>query len=204
MRSAYLVLNGVSGRVQKVMEFIAALCSLTGLAAVFFQVIYRYVIVKFVSFSFPFTEEYARFTTVWMTYLCAGVCMKEGYLVSLNLVYDRLPKALKHALYYATRILIVVFLGLVIYYTCAYLPKAALYTSPVVRLSGLFLYSMPIVGSALMLFELAVETLGVVCGEIPPFGNRSPEALEEAALSAAEAQAASQAKATPDARQGKE
>lgn len=181
MLKTYLFLDTVSGKIQKVLAVIAAFCSLTGLAAVFFQVIYRYIIVKFTSFSFPFTEEYARFTTIWMTYLCAGICMKEGYMVSLNILYDKLPDRLKSVLYYATRIPIALFLYLVIYYSIVYLPKAAMYTSPVLRLSGVYLYTMPIIGSVLMLYEMIVEVIGVICGQVPPFGNRSEDAVNEEA-----------------------
>lgn len=179
MRKVYHFLNKVSDRIQAVIEFIAALCIITGLAAVFFQVIYRYIIVKFASFSFPFTEEYARFTTVWVTYLCAGVCLKEGFMVSLNLLYDALPRKPKMALYFLTRLLMALFLYWVIFYTIAYLPRAVMYTSPVLRLSGIYLYSMPIIGSVFLLFEMIVEAIGVACGELPPFVSRNSDELQD-------------------------
>ncbi len=176
MKCIYLFLNRISSIVQKILECFAAICILSGLFSVFFQVIYRYIIVKFVSFSFPFTEEFARYTIVWMTYLLAGVCLKEGSLVSLNLVYDRVHGTMKYVLYYATRALMILFLYIIIRYGIKYLPQALLYKSPILRLSGLYLYMMPVLGSVLMLYETIVDILGVACKEIAPFTARcNPE-----------------------------
>jgi|GEM_PF-723529 len=179
MKKIYEFVNKISDLIQKPFEAISAFCIFTGMLAVFFQVIYRYIIVKFFSFSFPFTEEYARYTIVWLTYICASICLKEGSLVSLNLLYDRLPRIAKVILYYITRAMMALFLGAIIKYCIIFIPNAANFKSPILGLSGLFLYTLPILASVFMLFELIVETLGVICGVLEPFIGRAVDEYQD-------------------------
>ena len=90
VRKVYHGMNKVSGIGQKILEAVVAFLVLTCALDLFFQVIYRFIIIKFFSFSFPFTEEYARYALIWLTYLCAGMCFKNGSMASVNFVYDRL------------------------------------------------------------------------------------------------------------------
>ena len=109
MKKIYHFLNTISDAIQKPLEFISAIILAVGAASLFLQVVNRYILVKIFHFSFSFTEELARYTIIWFTYLIAGVCLKEGGLISLDLVYTRLPKTLKLVLYYITRILRMIF-----------------------------------------------------------------------------------------------
>ena len=175
MKRIYLVLSRISDFAQKPLEILCALCMATSLLAVFFQVLYRYVIVKYVTFSFPFTEEYARYTIVWVTYLLGGICIKEDRLVSLNLLYDKLSGKSKYALYYLTRVLILMFLYVVVAYGFSYLPQALMFKSPILRLTGVVLHMMPVYGCIIMGYETVVDVLGVICGEQLPFVGRRPQ-----------------------------
>lgn len=181
MRTAkrvYTALNALSGVAQKVLEGVAAFLIFTCALDLFFQVLYRFVIIKFVSFSFPFTEEYARYALIWSTYLCAGICLKNGSMASVNLLYDRLKTVPKLVLYYATRVVFVVFLAVGLIYGWKAIQNNQIYLSPVMRIPGVFLYSAPFVGCVLMAYETITEFLGVLTGELKPFVGR-PDAVEE-------------------------
>ena len=52
VKKAYNVLNALSGGIQKVLEGVVAFLIVTCALDLFFQVIYRFIIIKFTSFSF--------------------------------------------------------------------------------------------------------------------------------------------------------
>lgn len=181
IKKLYHGLNKVSGVAQKILEGFIAFLVITCALDLFFQVVYRFIILKFVSFSFPFTEEYARYALIWMTYLCAGMCYKNGSMAAVNLVFDRLKPKARTILYFITRALFVVFLYVGIKYGYKATMFNTIYLSPVMRVPGVFLYSAPMVGCILMAYELITEVLGVIVGEITPFVGR-PDPVDEAEL----------------------
>ena len=172
MRRLYRGLNLFSGLMSKITLALGgsliALCT----AMLILQVLYRFIIVKIVSISMPFTEELARYALIWSVYLCIGVCLKEGSQASVNLVYDRLPYRPKLALYCLTRIMMAIFLVVALVYGVQVVENNAIFKSSTMRIPGWALYSAPVVGCATMLYEMVVEWLGVLCGEVEPFAPR--------------------------------
>ena len=176
MKKLYHVLNDISDFMQKPLEFFSASALFVGAMALFLQVINRYVLAKLFNFSVSFTEELARYTIIWFTYSIAGVCLKEGSLISLDLLYSRLPRIPKLILYYITRVMMLVFVVVIVRYVVAYIPTAMKFTSVVLRVPGIFLYIFPGIGCALMGYEIITEACGVICGELEPFCvGRKPE-----------------------------
>lgn len=178
MKSIYFAMNGVSAAVGRVLAVLSgaliALCA----AALLFQVLYRFVIVKFFSFSFPFTEEFARYALIWASYLCLGMCVKEGSQSAVNFIYDRLEGKSRLVLYCVTRVFVVLFLAVAIYYGIVIVQNNSFFKSTTLRVPGLYLFSAPVVGCLLMAYEVVTELLGVLCGELKPFaaGAFDPEA----------------------------
>lgn len=169
MKKIYKFLNGISDFFQRPLELISGITLFVGAAALFFQVINRYILAKLFNISFSFTDELARYTIIWFTYMIAGVCLKEGRIVSLNLLYDRLPKITKYVLYYLTRVFMLFFCFIVVKYVVAYIPTAAKFHSATLQVPGIFLYSFPGIGFAFMAYEIITETCGVIAGELQPF-----------------------------------
>ena len=174
VKNIYFFLCKVSDILQKPLEFLIAFFMYAGVLAIVFQVLYRYVLVRIFTFSFPYTEEFSRYALIWMTFLGAGIVLKEGTLISLSLLYDRLRGISKYALYYVTRVLMLFFMFAVIRYGIDFLPFAQMFRSPVLGISGVFLYMMPVVGCILMSYETIVDVFGVISGEQEPFTRRMP------------------------------
>lgn len=80
LNKLYLNLKKISDCLQRVLETIAAFLIIVCSLALLFQVFYRFIIIKYVSFSFPFTEEIAKYALIWSVYLMIGICLKEGLL----------------------------------------------------------------------------------------------------------------------------
>jgi TRAP-type C4-dicarboxylate transport system permease small subunit len=173
VKKLYISLSKVSDKASRILESVSAILIAACTLTLLFQVLYRFVIIKFVSFSFPFTEEFARYALIWSVYLVIGVCLKEGTQASVNFVYDRLKLPAKTVLYYITRIFMAIFLAVTLIASVNVMQGISFFRSSTLRIPGTFLYSAPLVGCLLMAFETLVEVLGVISKEIEPFGVRA-------------------------------
>lgn len=178
MCKIYGILNKISGVVQKIIEGIVVLLVLSCAADLLLQVVYRFVLVHFVSWSCPWTTEYAQDALIWITYFMVGICYKEGSMASVNIIYDRLGKGGKVLLYFATRIIVIVFLAMGLKLGWDAIISMQNWTSTSLHLPGWMLYSAPFVGCILMAYELLTEMAGVCAGEIVPFVGRPPKEAE--------------------------
>jgi len=79
-------------------------------ALVFTNVVTRYGF----GFSLSWSEEIARFLMIWVTFLGAGLALREGRHVAIELLQDRLPEASRRLLRTAIAALILVFLAVLV------------------------------------------------------------------------------------------
>lgn len=79
---------------------------------VFANVVTRYGF----GFSLSWGEEVARFLMIWVTFLGAGLALREGRHVAIELLQDRLGASARRALRVALGCLILLFLALLILY----------------------------------------------------------------------------------------
>jgi len=140
------------------------------LAAVSFQVLYRFIIVKLFSFSFPFSEELAIWLLVWITYLSIGICLKEGMHAVVDILIKKLKPRNQAFLYIVLRLFMTAFLLLVVVVGTDLAVSSYNFKSPTMQLPMTFLYLAPVVGSCLMLFQILVEFLGVCFHDQEFFG----------------------------------
>ncbi len=76
---------------------------------VFINVIARYLL----NFSIIWAEEVSQYLMIWIAYLGAGLALREGRHVALEMLHDRLPVALSRTLRTTVAVLVLVFLGVV-------------------------------------------------------------------------------------------
>jgi TRAP-type C4-dicarboxylate transport system permease small subunit len=76
---------------------------------VFVNVIARYVL----NFSIIWAEEVSQYLMIWIAYLGAGLALREGRHVALEMLHDRLSDALSRKLRMVVAALVLVFLGAV-------------------------------------------------------------------------------------------
>jgi TRAP-type C4-dicarboxylate transport system permease small subunit len=181
MQTLYKAMCKLSDRVQKILEFILVLLVASCAADLLLQVVYRFVLVKFVSFACTWTAEYAQDALIWITYFAVGICYKENSMASVNLIYDRLKGRQRLALYYVTRGIVLIFLGFGLRYGWAAIMAVNGWSSTNLHLPGYLLFSAPFVGCVLMLYETLTELVGVWSGALEPFVGR-PQVEEEREL----------------------
>lgn len=169
MKKLYYGLNKISNAICKVASILIVGVVVINAGSVLLQVLNRYIIVKISNFSFPWTEELARYSMIWLCYLTLPIVYREGSMAQLDLVFDRLGKKGKMALYILTRILCLTFIAVAVYFGIYIVQTRIMFKSSILRAPGYTLYSAPIFGCALMAYEIITEMIGVFAGVLEPF-----------------------------------
>lgn len=76
---------------------------------VFLNVVTRYIF----NFSIIWAEEVSQYLMIWIAYLGAGLALREGRHVAVEMLQDRLPAALARRVRMAVGGLVLAFLGVV-------------------------------------------------------------------------------------------
>jgi TRAP-type C4-dicarboxylate transport system permease small subunit len=147
--------------------------------AVIFQVFYREIIIKFVSFSFPFTEEFARFGIIWVAYLLLPVCLKEGRHATVTLIIDKIDKKAKYGFYFFIQAVSLAFYIVTFVFSFKNIIINLPYVSPSMRLPGIWIYSSVTLGLAFAVIQIIIEISGVTSGALAPFYNILTDELTE-------------------------
>lgn len=79
---------------------------------VFINVVTRYIF----GFSFATTEEISTFLMIWITYIGAGLALREGRLAAIDLFQDLLPVRLSRVLRTVLAVVILIFFSILAYY----------------------------------------------------------------------------------------
>lgn len=79
---------------------------------VFINVVTRYVF----GFSFATTEEISTFLMIWITYIGAGLALREGRLAAIDLFQDLLPEKVRRATRAMIGVIILIFFSFLAYY----------------------------------------------------------------------------------------
>jgi len=87
-------------------EVICVILFIWVIALIFFQVVDRYAL-PFV--SVPWTEEIARYSSIWMIFLGASACVRYGSHLQMDVLKHYLPKTGKHVQSFAVNAACIVF-----------------------------------------------------------------------------------------------
>ncbi|WP_109075738.1 MULTISPECIES: TRAP transporter small permease [unclassified Azospirillum] len=133
----------------------AAVGALLGLMTllVFANVVLRYLF----ELSLPWVEELTRFMMIWVAYLGAGLALRAGAHVSVDLLQDAVAPRLARIMRIAVALSVLVFLVTVAWYGWIYAQFTMRQTSPVLELPlGAVYLAIPI-GCALMALHLLLS-----------------------------------------------
>lgn len=179
MKQLYLKLEAIQKKCFKVLIFLALTLLVSVVLSIVFQVIYRNIIVKFFSFSFPFTEEFARIGIIWVSYLLLPVCLKEGRHASVTLIIDRLNQRKKALMYYIIQLISLTFYSVSFFSSFKNIMLNITYLSPSMRLPGPWIYASVTIGLGLAMLQIVLEVIGVISGELEPFYNIITDDIEQ-------------------------
>ncbi len=179
LKKIYFVMHKISGYLSRILSIAVFLLVLTNIFSVTLQIFNRRLITVISSMSFPWTEELSRFSLIWLSYLALPMCFREGSMTQLDILYSRLGKKGRYILYFITRLFIVIFSIIVIKFGWEYALKRKVFKSTMMSIPGLLLYSIPVISSIFVMFELITEIIGVVAGEIVPFNAGEKRSFPE-------------------------
>lgn len=166
------VLRGIVRGIRIVVSFVVVVCFAYMTLAVLAQVFGRYVF----NYSISWTEETARFAQIWVVFFGAGITMRFGWHVAVDVLAAMLPLGFARALSLAVAALCIGFLGVVVYGSLSLLELGwMLETSPVLQLPMWIIYLCIPAGACYFALEIV---LSVVDRWQRPFGGRSDAQVE--------------------------
>jgi TRAP-type transport system small permease protein len=85
--------------------------------AIVFAIVFVNVVLRYgFGTSLAWVEESARFLMIGVTFLGAGLALREGRLVAIDMLQDRLPAPLRTALRLAIALLMLVFMAALVWF----------------------------------------------------------------------------------------
>ena len=165
---------------KKVLQPLAFVSLAASALSCLFQILYRFILSKFVDFTFPYTDEFTRYTIILSVWLIVPIIMKQGLHPSVDLLRDALKGKGKLILYFLIKAITIFCLVIFLYYLMTVIQSNVNYHSPMLKIRGSVLYSIPAFGTIAFLFQLVVELIGVISGKLKPFEFQvSEEDIEE-------------------------
>jgi TRAP-type transport system small permease protein len=118
------------------------------------QVVFRYVLM----IPLPWTEELARFTLVWVTFLGAASVTRRKLHLAVDILISKLTPGKASALSILFQLLILIFLGTALWGAIIMMEEAMpIFAGSIPWLSQMFLYLGAVVGLSLMVLYVLVQ-----------------------------------------------
>ncbi|MGR3377877.1 TRAP transporter small permease [Salipiger abyssi] len=128
------------------------------LAGVFF----RYVLDDALTWS----EEVARYSMVWLSFLGGGLVFREGGHVAVDLLLAHLPsRRLRLAVTLLAQVLVMAVLAVVLWQGVILMARGQYMTTAALRLPMYVPYAALPVGAALMIYHLLVAGRGLIAAD---------------------------------------
>jgi TRAP-type C4-dicarboxylate transport system permease small subunit len=130
-------------------------------ALVFTNVVTRYVF----GFSVTWAEEFSQYLMVWIAFVGAGLALREGRHVAVEMVQDLLSPQSKHRLRTLVACLMMVFFIVVAYFGILFANFAVNMQTPMMNISLAIPYACVPIGMTFLLVHLLFIWRGYVAGE---------------------------------------
>ncbi len=138
-------------------------------AMVFANVVSRYVW----NYSYIWAEELSQYLMVWITFLGAGLALREGRHVAVELLQDQFPTRLKRAARALVIVLIIAFLAVLVFVGFQFASFAMEQETPVMQIPlGIPYLAVPL-GALVLLAHIACIYRDYLAGR-----REEPESLE--------------------------
>lgn len=121
-------------------------------------VLFAQVIARMLDTGAYWTEETARFSTIWLVMLGATVVLREGGLMKVDIIENFFPSA-KKVMYYVETAVMLLYAGFLLYVSWGTLDMVTAQRSPNMGISMSFVYGSLTVMSILMIIYLIVQVV---------------------------------------------
>ena len=142
--------------------WVVILCLVAMSCVVFTNVGLRYLAGQ----SIPWADEVARYLMIWMTFLAAGLVLRQGGHVAITNLHDFLPNRLRQLLRGALVLLLLGFFAYMVWVGQQYMNRMGRQLTPATRVSYWYIYlAMPVGFSLLMAHLLLIAPRFIRAGE---------------------------------------
>ncbi|MCC5970001.1 MAG: TRAP transporter small permease [Pararhodobacter sp.] len=142
--------------------WVVILCMVAMSGVVFTNVSLRYLSGQ----SIPWADEVARYLMIWMTFLAAGLVLRQGGHVAITNLHDLLPNRVRMALRAAIVLLLLGFFAYMVWVGQQYMNRMGRQLTPATRVSYWYIYlAMPVGFSLLMAHLLLIAPRFIRSGE---------------------------------------
>lgn len=141
--------------INKVEDLLTIVITIVLVVIVFLQVFFRY----FLNNPLAWSEEFARFTFIWLVYISSAVVLRDDSHMSMDFLVMRFPKKVRIIIDIVTKILISAFLMLCIVKSKILIDLTMAQISPSLSIPmGLIYLALP-VGFILMLLDFLTRII---------------------------------------------
>lgn len=140
-------------RLTWLVERVLILLSMLIAAVVFLQVVFRYVLQQPLYWS----EELPRYLLIWMSFLAAALAQKNEAHINITLAVTPLPMAVQRGIRLLANLVILGFLGVLIYSGSLVTRITAAHRSTALQIPMAVVYAALPVGAALMMLYLVLQ-----------------------------------------------
>ncbi|MCC8060444.1 MAG: TRAP transporter small permease [Clostridiales bacterium] len=109
--------------------------------------------------SLAWSEEATRYLLIWSTMLGAGCVYKHSGHISITLLQDAMPKAVRELMIIAVHLVCMVLFGVIFYNGVKYFGRQGSQLSAAMRLPMRYVYTCIPIGAAVMAFHALSMTL---------------------------------------------
>ncbi len=111
--------------------------------------------------ALSWSEELVRYLLVWISFLGATMATCQGAHIGISMLTDRLPERLQRAVALFVNLIVLVFLGVVLYQGVKILPVMAVRVAPTLGVRmGIFYLVLPI-SAAVMILHVIGESMSI-------------------------------------------
>jgi len=130
--------------------WVVILCLVVMSGVVFTNVGLRYLTTQ----SIPWADEVARYLMIWMTFLAAGLVLRQGGHVAITNLQEALPTRIQQVLRAGLVLLLLGFFGYMVWVGHDYMTRMGRQLTPATRISFWYVYLAMPVGFALLIAHL--------------------------------------------------
>lgn len=127
---------------------------------VFSNVVLRYT----TSFSIVWAEEVARYLMIWMTFLGAGLLLRQGGHVAITNLYDVLGARMQIVLRIVVALIMLAFFAVMIRYGYDYMTRMGRQMTPATRIPFKYIYMAMPIGFGLLIIHFLFVLKSFVLG----------------------------------------
>ena len=146
-------INRFIDKFERILEVVTSVILAVLLLTVWAQVISRYIFNN----SLPWTEEVARYVMIWGVLLGANLAFLKGYLISINIIVERLPEKAQMIIALIRKLLALFFTGILTYFGVHLCVIGSGMQSPATGIQYTYIFLAIPVGAAILFFLFLVR-----------------------------------------------